>query len=76
MASNPGASPNAAPSHELVATKFGGWYEGDNRKPGRGFYYVCSCGKIGLGELLPASAHRAWKKHAEKAKWEARRAAA
>lgn len=51
-------------AHELLAIEFGGWHKGDNHKPGRGFYFMCSCGKIGLGQILPASAERQWKKHA------------
>lgn len=48
------------------AIKFGGWYDGDNHKPGRGWYFICRCGKIGLGQLLPASALRAYRKHARR----------
>ena len=45
--------------------KFGGWYDGDNFKPGRAWYYVCDeCREIGLGQLLPQSAQRAYEKHA------------
>lgn len=44
--------------------RFGGWHDGDNHKPGRGWYFVCrSCGRIGLGQLLPASARRRWETH-------------
>lgn len=60
-----------ATAHMLIATKFGGWYDGDNYKPGRAFYFVCSCGKIGLGQLLPASAIRQFEKHVWRAKMEA-----
>lgn len=44
--------------------KFGGWHNGDNWKPGRGWFYVCRCGRVGLGQLLPMDAARRWRDHA------------
>lgn len=49
-----------------VTIKFGGWYEGDNHKPGRAWYFVCRCGQIGMGQLLQFDAVRSWKKHARR----------
>lgn len=46
-----------------VQIKFGGWHDGDNHKPYRGWYFVCACGHVGKGQLLPESARRQWKKH-------------
>lgn len=50
----------------LVEIKFGGWHDGDNHKPYRGWYFVCRCGEVGLGQLLPENARRQWKKHAHR----------
>lgn len=50
----------------IVEVKFGGWHRGDNHKPGRGFYFFCRCGQVGLGQVLPASAMRQWRKHARR----------
>jgi hypothetical protein len=47
----------------VVRIKFGGWYDGDNHKPGRGWYFVCRCGHVGLGQILRQSAIRQWDKH-------------
>jgi hypothetical protein len=47
--------------------RFGGWYDGDNHKTGRGWYFVCGgCRAIGLGQLLPESARRDFAKHARR----------
>jgi hypothetical protein len=54
---------------ESAEIRFGGWHNGDNHKPGRGWYFICSCGHVGLGQLLPASAQRQWKKHVQKERW-------
>ena len=48
---------------ESAVVRFGGWHNGDNHKPGRAWYFICSCGKVGLGQLLEASAWRQWGKH-------------
>lgn len=46
-----------------VRIKFGGWYDGDNHKPGRGWYFVCCCGHVGRGQLIQQSAWKQWLKH-------------